>query len=295
MGPSGAGKSTLLKVLSGTHLPAKGERLGAERVSLMNPLLETPANVTLQTWLMDAITLSRDEEKKVQLARDMADFFELPMQLKRKVSELSQGQLQRARLAHALIDFPDLLLLDEPFAHLDPILRSELMVLMKRYLKERSLTVVWVTHDKDEALALADRVGVLNHGKWDQLATAAELFHTPRTLLVAQLMGHVNFLTATRAPQGFTTVLGPWAPSDEKFLRKTHLVLAPRPASFVLDSSGPHKAEVIERRYLGFGFRLTLRLGSEQWFLDHSLNAPQVGEIVSFSVDLYHSVVVDCL
>jgi len=294
MGPSGAGKSTLLKVLSGELAVERGEREGFRSVNLLNAQLPLPSETTLQNWLVRAIKREMSDEKRIQLARDMADFFELPMQLKRNVAELSQGQQQRARLCHGLIDAPEVLLLDEPFAHLDSILRAELLTLLKRYLNERELTAVWVTHDKVEALALADRIGVINHGRWEQLASPEEVFQKPRSMLTAQLMGHVNFLTATRSENGFTTSLGPWH-NFERFAHKTHVVLPPRPLHFQLHPQGQFKGVVLERRFQGHGYRLLLEHGSEQWLIDHDLNAPQVGEIVSFNVDLSHSVVVDCL
>ena len=115
----------------------------------------------------------------------------------RRTSELSGGQKQRVALARALVLEPDVLLLDEPMAALDPKLRKEMQVELKNLQERLRTTFVFVTHDQDEALVMADRIAVMNHGRIEQIDAPEALYERPRTRFVADFLGVSNLLRAT--------------------------------------------------------------------------------------------------
>lgn len=299
MGASGAGKTTLLKILSGALTPDSGKVIPPERFAHMDMSALPASTLPLQEWLMSAVKRHLSDEQKIQWARDLADTFEFPMQLKRRLDELSEGQRQRARLAYALMDAPELLLLDEPFAHLDGPLREELLKLLKTYVKSRGMTVLWVTHMRDEALSISDRLGILHFGKWEQTGTPAEVFWKPKSLVVAKMMGHQNLVTVSRAnpSEHWQTPFGSWN-SQGVASGKTHCVLSLPPQAFRINEQGPWQGQVQETRFLGHHSEVVVSVHGQNWHVAHpglGLNHPQVTDICRFSVDLSQGVGIDCL
>jgi iron(III) transport system ATP-binding protein len=299
MGASGAGKTTLLRILSGDINPTKGERDISASVSFINMNLEAPQDFTIQEWLMSAVKKKLSEEHKLQWARDLADIFEFPMQLKRRLSEVSEGQRQRVKLAYALMNGPELVLLDEPFAHLDLPLRSELTNLLHDYVKKRSITVVWVSHDTKEALSLADRVGILHFGKWQQVGTTHEIYWQPKTIVCAQLMGHKNLFSVSRAtPEGpWSTPFGKWD-SQGMGAGRTNLVLSLPTAAFKFDQSGPWSGEIQSIQFQGYHSEITITGQPQAWVILWSgpgVEGVKIGETRRFSVDLSLAMAIDCL
>lgn len=299
MGANGAGKTTLLRLLSGELHPQSGIVIPADRVAQMDVRSHLTTQGNIQEWLMSGVKRSLNDEQKLQLARDLADAFEFPMQLKKRLHEVSEGQRQRARLAYALVDSPELLLLDEPFAHLDQPLRFDLMRLLKSYVQSREITVAWVTHHREEALSMATRLGVLSFGRWEQMGTPEEVYWRPKSLVVAQLMGHKNLVTVTRSnPQeAFQTPFGTWSPQGVAY-GKTHTVLSLPPEAFELHPQGVFAGSVIETRFMGHLSEVILENAGQQWtirFKGPQLDLVKPGEIRRFNVDLSQGVGIDCL
>ena len=292
MGASGAGKSTLLRVLSGElQLQAGEARFTGNTSAMLATLPDTPLNV--QAWLINSIRRQMPEEKKLQLARDVAQDLEFPTQLKRRLTELSEGQRQRVRLAHALIDQPDWLLLDEPFAHLDSPLRQELCQLLRGYVKPREIGVVWVTHEAHEALGYADRVGVMQYGRFEQVGTPEELYQRPRNLVVARLLGHENFFPITRlSPDSWQTPFGVWTASGFA-ANKEHAVLCLPPQAFRSHEQGPLSATVTHCLFQGPFYQLSMEWGEWRWKMPGPRRQP--GENQRFSVILPEGLGIDCL
>ena len=129
--------------------------------------------------------------------------------------ELSGGQQQRVALARALAPAPALLLLDEPFSNLDADLRAQMREEVGKILRPTGTTAIFVTHDQEEAFTLADRVGVLNAGRIEQLAPPRELYHHPATPFVAEFVGAADFLRSMVTEEGIVTELGIFARPDE--------------------------------------------------------------------------------
>lgn len=221
LGPNGSGKTTLLKLLSGNLSPHKGSINLSGILALFSSTDET-ISINVQKFLKDSITLDIDDEKKIQLTRDLADTFEFTFQLRQNLSDLSSGQRQKVLLAKELINRPNILLLDEPFAHLDPFTRKEILASLFDYIKNQNMTVIWVTHDLSEALKFSDRIGVLNFGKFEQISSPLNLNRNPKNLFVAQYLGYRNFLPIKKLNQSWMT---PWGKIDQEMISNEEALL----------------------------------------------------------------------
>jgi ABC-type Fe3+/spermidine/putrescine transport system ATPase subunit len=207
LGSNGSGKTTLLNLIAGKLLPDSGEIRVEGKIHFFE-LRKPESELNVQKFLISCVTAEVDAEKKVQLARDMADIFEFTFQLRQNIGQLSQGQLQKVLMAAELINQPDILFLDEPFVHLDPLSRKDILFYLFQYLQQRQVTVVWITHERDEALRFADAIGLLQHGRLEQSGTPIELLSSPRNLYVAQFFGFENFIKVTGSSGNWKTPFG---------------------------------------------------------------------------------------
>lgn len=194
MGPNGSGKTSLLRMLSGELDKEGGEIIQEGEIGFFKGQSEGE-NINVQKFLISSVKKEIDEEKKIQLARDLADTFEFTFQLRQNMHELSSGQKQKILIASILINRPEIFLMDEPFAHLDPYTRVEILRGLFRYIKEQEISVIWVTHDLLEAQEFADRIAVMNFGKIEQHDSPLEILKSPRNLFVAKFLGYRNFIT----------------------------------------------------------------------------------------------------
>jgi sulfate transport system ATP-binding protein len=208
LGPSGSGKTTLLRILAGLEVPDAGMLTidGQDAVSL--PLTERQIGFVFQHYaLFEHMSVyenvafglrvkpRRQRMKAAQIGERVAELLDL-VKLEgmegRFPSQLSGGQRQRVALARALATRPKILLLDEPFGALDAKVRVELRRSLREIHDAAKLTTVFVTHDQDEALDLADRVAVISGGKIEQIGTPSEIYETPKTPFVFDFLGRTN-------------------------------------------------------------------------------------------------------
>lgn len=192
LGPNGSGKTTLLKILSKLMVLDSGTYEIQGDVHLFSPH-ESIGEINVQKFLIQSIQLDIDEEKKIQLVRDLADTFEFTFQLRQNLTELSSGQRQKVLLTKALLNRPSLLLLDEPFTHLDPFTRKDILSGLFNYIQNQNITVVWVTHDLEEAFKFSHKIAVMNFGKFEQISTPLEIVKNPKNLFIAKFVGYRNF------------------------------------------------------------------------------------------------------
>jgi putative spermidine/putrescine transport system ATP-binding protein len=206
LGPSGCGKTSTLRMIAGHERASSGQILlggkyitdsaAADRGTAMMfqsyalfPHLSVLDNVAF-SWKMRGKSVAARHAR----ARELLQLVAMTPYLARLPSELSGGQQQRVALARALMTEPRVLLLDEPLSALDPFLRVQMRVELKRWQQELGFTFVHVTHSQEEAMALADQVVVMNHGRIEQSGTPREVFNAPRSEFVARFMGAHNVI-----------------------------------------------------------------------------------------------------
>lgn len=204
LGPSGCGKTTTLRMVAGLETPTSGAiRLGETDISQLKPY-QRPVNTVFQSYALFphlsifenvAFGLRRQGKKNVKAEVDaMLELVELGQYAGRKPAQLSGGQQQRVAVARALINKPEVLLLDEPLGALDLKLRRGMQIELKRIQTEVGITFVHVTHDQEEAMTMADTIAVMNAGVIEQLGSPTELYEHPATTFAANFLGQSNLV-----------------------------------------------------------------------------------------------------
>src|SRR5689334_3306473 len=277
LGPSGCGKTTTLRLLAGledadtgrvmvgghdvTGLPASKRDMGMvfQAYSLF-PHMTVKDNVAFGLRLRHKPRAERDKR-----SMDMLELVGLTSQAGRYAHQLSGGQQQRVALARALAIQPRVLLLDEPLSALDAKVRAQLRDQIRRIQLEVGTTTLFVTHDQEEALAIADRVGVMKEGRLEQLATPTEVYSRPATSFVAEFVGLTNRLEG-EVRGGRVAVRGMSLPWVAPATPEGRVVALVRPEAVTLAAhasaeTGPLVGAVIATTFLGATSRITVDLG----------------------------------
>jgi putrescine transport system ATP-binding protein len=209
LGGSGCGKSTLLRMLAGFEASTGGGIALAGQSITHLPPYERPINMMFQSYALFphltveqniAFGLQRDQLPKQEVAdrvKDMLALVQLQSFGKRKPHQLSGGQQQRVALARSLAKRPRLLLLDEPLGALDKKLREQTQIELVSILKKVGVTCVMVTHDQEEAMAMADRIAIMRDGRILQMGAPQDIYETPGSRFVADFIGNVNLFSGT--------------------------------------------------------------------------------------------------
>ena len=209
LGPSGCGKTTIMRMLAGFEQPTSGELLldGAELSGI--PAYRRPVNMMFQSYALFphltvekniAFGLKQDGMPKAEIAErvgEMLAMVKLEPFARRKPHQLSGGQKQRVALARSLAKRPKVLLLDEPLGALDRKLREETQFELMDLQQELGMTFLIVTHDQEEAMTVADRIAVMDHGQMIQVAPPAEIYEQPISRYVADFIGDINVIEST--------------------------------------------------------------------------------------------------
>ncbi|MCS6826817.1 MAG: ABC transporter ATP-binding protein [Caldilinea sp.] len=281
LGPSGCGKSTLLRIIAGLERADQGQVLlhGSDitetpthrrSVGLMFqdyalfPHLNVAENIAYGLRMQGVSVAERRRRVEEMLA-----LVNLEGYANRSVDDLSGGEQQRVALARTLAPNPTLLLLDEPVANLDRLLREELLEALRRILKHLQVTTIFVTHDQEEAFALADRIAVMRAGRLEQVDAPAALYRRPANTFVAAFLGFRNLLPILEWRDAYTvcTPIGAFSlpvPSAARSATGFRLLIPPDAA--VLDSAPssatyvPLVGRVIDATFRGSVFRLQVAL-----------------------------------
>jgi iron(III) transport system ATP-binding protein len=225
-GPSGCGKTTLLRTILGLERASTGNiRLGKKMLTThgihlapekrkigwvpqdaaLFPMLTVAENIAFSLAKSPRGVKKQAQSQKVHELLELINMTDLAS---RMPHELSGGQAQRVALARALASEPNLVLMDEPFAGLDPVLRPQLRAEVKSILKASNTTALLVTHDQTEALSIADKIALLHNGRIEQFGLPEEVYNTPASIWVADFMGESNRLVAQRKGKKVQTILG---------------------------------------------------------------------------------------
>lgn len=301
LGPSGSGKSSILRAIAGFESLSAGEIfLGTQLVSsamkqlppearkvgmvfqdyALFPHLTVAGNVGFGLFQLSAAKRKQRVSQMLELV-GLADLSERP------VHQLSGGQQQRVALARALAPAPELLLLDEPFSGLDADLREALAKDIRHILQHEGITALLVTHDQHEAFAMADQLGVIQHGQLQQWGSAYQLYHEPANRFVADFVGEGHLLKVQRDHAGACfTALGPLpvaVPADACWL----LV---RPEDIEHDDFSTLKVQVVSTAFRGscYHYELKFAQGEKLSCQLQSHHCHAVGEWIGIRAELAH-------
>lgn len=305
LGPSGCGKTTTLRMVAGLEEPTDGKMTISGNPVYSNgdrvwvPPERRPIGMVFQSYaLWPTMTVAENvrftlahgrtrlgRQDAIKRTNDVLDMMQIGHLAKRRVTQLSGGQQQRVALARAIAQQPRILLMDEPLSNLDPQLRSDVRGEIRKLCKSLGTTAVIVTHDRDDALGLADRVGVMDKGKILQQAAPSDVMSDPSSLFIARLFGEVNALngrivslegeTAMIAvgDLSFSTNRDAWMAQDQR------VVLGARPSSQSFAQEGI-AGTIIESHLEGQMHRNQVDVGQGTMTIYHEGQPLPVGERV---------------
>jgi spermidine/putrescine transport system ATP-binding protein len=282
LGPSGCGKTTSLRMIAGLELVTEGEIILHGKLMGETPAFKRPVNTVFQNYaLFPHRTVERNvgfglEMKKVPKKEiesrviEALEMVHLPDLAQRRPKELSGGQQQRIALARALINRPEVLLLDEPLGALDLKLRKAMQLELKQLQEQVGITFIYVTHDQEEALTMSDRIAVMHEGKVLQVGPPEEIYERPTTRFVADFIGETNFLDGIVEEingQEIVVTLEKQAAirghCTAPVQKGQEVSVVIRPEKFGLGQNGMVKGRVEESIYIGTDTRYIIRLTDE--------------------------------
>jgi iron(III) transport system ATP-binding protein len=275
LGPSGCGKTTTLRLIAGFERPDTGVvviggRVMADGRTFVPPERRGVGVVFQEYTLFPHLTVEENvlfglrhlaTHDRARRLRDMLEMVGLGAFARRYPHELSGGQQQRVALARALAPRPAVLLLDEPFSNLDADLRTQMLHEVYAILRNLETTAVFVTHDHEEAFMVADRVGVLNGGRLEQLSCPEEIYHRPATRFVARFVGQANFLPGRVVRTGIQTDIGTF-PNPRSLPEGAAVEVMIRPHQLELRPDATGSGLVVARRFRGADALVVVQLPS---------------------------------
>ena len=298
LGPSGCGKTTTLRMIAGFEQPTSGEIfLNGESILNLPPNLR-PINTVFQRYALfphlniyDNIAfglklkkLSKDEiRKKVERVLKIVD---LEGMEKRSVDTLSGGQQQRIAIARAIVNEPEILLLDEPLGALDLKMRQEMQLELKDMHERLGITFIYVTHDQEEAITMSDKIVVMADGRIQQIGTAEDIYNEPKNVFVADFIGDSNIFNGVMSGHMKVNFLGAdfECLDDYPVHSDADVIVRPEDVVVVNDGSGQITGEVISCIFKGIHYETTVVMGKNEIVLKSTRQA-NVGDTVNLCIE----------
>ena len=317
LGPSGCGKTTLLRILGGFETPDEGTLLFEGEDLLHIPPYKRRINTVFQKYALfshlnvfdniafglnlkepEALGVKSRREKKQEIARRVGRMLKLVKMEgyeKRSIDQLSGGQQQRIAIARALVNEPEVLLLDEPLGALDLKLRKEMQLELKHMQQQLGITFIYVTHDQEEALTMSDTVVVINGGRIQQIGEPKGIYDEPRNAFVADFIGESNLLEGIMREDYRVEMLGTeFECVDEGFAKDepVDVVVRPEDVMIVGEDVGMLTGVVESVIFKGVHYEMMVNSGSMLWKV-HSTSMQPAGSrvgmsIVPFNIHIMH-------
>jgi ABC-type Fe3+/spermidine/putrescine transport system ATPase subunit len=297
LGPSGCGKTTLLRVIAGLEpgyrgtVTVAGNNMQGVAVhrrgfGLMFQDFALFPHMNVSDNIVFGLKMQGIGHKERQKRADeMLKIVGLEGFGERDVTQLSGGEKQRVALARSLAPEPRLLMLDEPLGSLDASLREQLMIELRQIIKSVGLTTVYVTHDQQEAYAVADKVAIMNAGRIEQMDTPEQLYHQPRTPFVARFLGLTNLVSVDVLPDTLRQAI-----SDSQIEKNDIVLLHPDGIQVAESEAGENmlSGEVHERVFQGGRYRLRVHITDSDtltFYVDSDTHAPDTGDTIQMQID----------
>ena len=308
LGPSGCGKTTLLRLLGGFETPTSGQIFfdGADVAGL--PPYKRRINTVFQKYALfshlnvydniafglnlkapEAFGVKSRAQKKEEIQRRVERMLKLVKMEgyeKRSVNSLSGGQQQRIAIARALVNEPEVLLLDEPLGALDLKLRKEMQVELKSMQQQLGITFIYVTHDQEEALTMSDTVAVMNGGRIQQIGDPKRIYDEPKNAFVADFIGESNILSGVMLEDNLVEMLGTeFQCVDEGFGKNepVDVVVRPEDVMIVGEDVGMLTGTVESVLFKGVHYEMMIDTGAMRWKV-HSTSMQPVGSRVGLTI-----------
>ena len=298
LGPSGCGKTTTLRMIAGFEMPTSGEiLLNGEDISQL-PANKRPINTVFQRYALfphmniyDNIAfglklkkLPKEEiRKKVKRVLDIVDLegFE-----NRKISTLSGGQQQRIAIARALVNEPEILMLDEPLGALDLKMRQEMQLELKHMHDELGITFIYVTHDQEEALTMSDKVVVLSEGRIQQIGTPEDIYNEPQNAFVADFIGESNIFKGIMTGHMKVRFCGGEFMGMDDVAEGTLVDVVVRPEDVIITKpeDGVVEGEVVSVIFKGMHYEVTVESGKYEMVI-RTTKCYSVGERIGMKLE----------
>ncbi|MCR4654280.1 MAG: polyamine ABC transporter ATP-binding protein [Eubacterium sp.] len=298
LGPSGCGKTTTLRMIAGFDLPTSGEIfLNGESITSLPPY-KRPINTVFQRYalfphmnIFDNIAYGLKQKKtpKEEIAKKVSkvlSLVDLEGFEKRRVSTLSGGQQQRIAIARALVNEPEILLLDEPLGALDLKMRQEMQLELKEMHDKLGITFIYVTHDQEEALTMSDKIVVMSGGKVQQIGTPEDIYNEPANAFVADFIGESNIFNGIMTGKLKARFGGGEYECVDDVAQGTHITAVVRPEDIEITrpDQGIVRGPVISVIFKGMHYEITVQAGKNEYVIRDVRNAV-VGSLVGLRVD----------
>ncbi len=297
LGPSGCGKTTTLRMIAGFDIPSSGEILLDGKSITSLPPHKRPINTVFQRYALFphmnvyeniAFGLKLKKmphdliSKKVGSVLELVDLegFE-----KRTISTLSGGQQQRIAIARALVNEPEILLLDEPLGALDLKMRKEMQLELKAMHKELGITFIYVTHDQEEALTMSDRIVVMSEGRIQQCGTPEDIYNEPKNAFVADFIGESNIFNGIMTAPLTARFCGAAFKCVDDIEVGTHISAVLRPEDIIITApeDGIIRGIVTSLVFKGMHYEITVESGRNEIVIQ-SVNPARVGDTVGLTI-----------
>ncbi len=298
LGPSGCGKTTTLRMIAGFDLPTEGQILLNGRDITKLPPYQRPINTVFQRYalfphmniyeniafgLRQKKTKEDVIKKKVKKVLDLVDLegFE-----GRSVQTLSGGQQQRIAIARALVNEPEILLLDEPLGALDLKMRKEMQLELKQMHDELGITFIYVTHDQEEALTMSDRIVVMSEGRIQQLGTPEDIYNEPKNAFVADFIGESNIFNGIMTGKLRARFCGGEFECVDDIEEGTHITAVVRPEDVEITppEDGTIRGIVSSVIFKGMHYEITIESGKNE-MVARSVHSARPGDTVGMRVE----------